>query len=576
MKTLIITFLSLSLFISCNNHQKKIESNNIPTFHESSIIGKYTDGFTNLLEIKREYNKLFIEPSFNRGIYVLDISNIDNIISTEIFSGTENTLYFEKDNNEIITGLIWNKKVLKKVSKINSPIEHLLSGDQKTGIEGYIKNIDKINLNEIFDIGEYILDSLPSKTKVAKSLFDVYTHSRPTDAKGFYNLGRAEMILKQRNAAKVAFTKSLGFGSKNVSQIVNHLSVIDKNLNIQSNINIDFKALFSPPNSKEISNIKKKWTSIDLHPKKFQIELDTAFIDNNFKGRMKVLSYHLNEQKKYGAIFIPDTLPSLALPAIVESKGIDSKYFGIDLSYLPKLSGYLNNYSNRFIYIIPSVRGENMTFFNYSFLSDGLPNDGWDGATEDYLAFFNVAVDYLGNKLDLSKIIAFGDSRGGTTAMLASIRDNRFSALINWAGPIDWINHMNGYDGHSLKEQVINGITKRILPDSGTPGQFIDWYFSKESNFNQEEIRHKIIASSPLYFLDQLPNSIISHYAKEDLQIPIQNGYRLQKELQYLKNPKPNISFYFHENIGHNLNPYEAILTTRDFIIKHCFKSKSK
>jgi hypothetical protein len=82
-----------------------------------------------------------------------------------------------------------------------------------------------------------------------------------------------------------------------------------------------------------------------------------------------------------------------------------------------------------------------------------------------------------------------------------------------------------------------------------------------------------MIASSPLYFADDLPHTQI-HYGVDDNIVPLINGKGLAKKLRTGKLKPREFEAYFHEGAGHDLDRSLAYKKSREFILKLLVETK--
>lgn len=156
--------------------------------------------------------------------------------------------------------------------------------------------------------------------------------------------------------------------------------------------------------------------------------------------------------------------------------------------------------------------------------------------------------------------------------MLAGVRDSRIGSVINWAGPAGWFYYMGTY-GFTFREQVQWSLWTRGK-GWGSSRQFIEWFFEESigaENSRLGEIRHKILASAPLYFLETLPPAQL-HYGIEDRSVPIANAIAIRKALTSRDESAPAYEIYEHENTGHD-QPYpETYQLSKQFLLRQFSK----
>lgn len=195
------------------------------------------------------------------------------------------------------------------------------------------------------------------------------------------------------------------------------------------------------------------------------------------------------------------------------------------------------------------------------YLSEGDRTNAWDGATDDALALLELALRTTPDA-DSTRIGIFGQSRGGSVALLAAIRDTRIRAVVSWCGPVDWFTHM-GTGGWSLEEIVREGVRLNAVPPE-PGGQFIERYL-RRPNADERTLRfarHRMIASSPLYFLQHLPRVRCS-YGREDSMVPVSNAESLIRAFR--RNPDRQCRIV--EGAGHDLEWAEEA-SAREFLIQ--------
>ncbi len=281
------------------------------------------------------------------------------------------------------------------------------------------------------------------------------------------------------------------------------------------------------------------------------------------KATVRIVSHLVQGSRHYGAIIIPAGARQGCCPVIVEAKGVSWNYFPLELEKLhaPRVMGDIKE---RFIYVVPSFRGEVLRFAGETYQSEGDRTNALDGATDDAIAFLNVALQTT-PEADGSRVCALGHSRGGTVALLAGIRDPRIRCVVDWAGPTDWFELM-GTEGWTEQELFAEGLRTRANP-SETGGHNIERFLLKaiKGEENLEAVRQRMIASSPLYFAHRLP-LVQLHYGAEDTSVPIKNGLQLAAQLRRRKVPSARFEAFFYPGEGHDTDRIAAPVHTRRFI----------
>ena len=178
--------------------------------------------------------------------------------------------------------------------------------------------------------------------------------------------------------------------------------------------------------------------------------------------------------------------------------------------------------------MLPSFRGQSLVVGNDSFCSDGFFGDAFDGATDDALRLIHLALQWFPN-IDLNRLMVYGVSRGGTVALLAGIRNPEIDFVITQSGPVDF---------HGRK------VSRRYN------FQFKYQFLSKVQPI--EEIRAKMIESSPILFIDSLKAQLLVLHGKNDNIVPIENALRLIKKFPDSSRLTTKITFEGHRMFQFN------------------------
>jgi dipeptidyl aminopeptidase/acylaminoacyl peptidase len=260
---------------------------------------------------------------------------------------------------------------------------------------------------------------------------------------------------------------------------------------------------------------------------------------------------------------VPDGITGKA-PVILDLKGVSWDFFPLVLNDIksPKILG---SDQNRFIYIVPSFRGEILKFNNQDFVSEGDRTDSWDGAADDALALLNAALT-MTPEADAERVGAYGKSRGGSVALLAGIRNPKIRQVLDWAGPADWFELM-ATEGWTQKEIAADALLNKSAPNEDG-GQFVERFLLKavEGKWNLRDVRFKMIADSPIYFVKKLPRWQ-AHYGIEDEMVPLVNGQALVRKMKINGRPSPDFTAFFHKDSGHDLNQDISFTESKKFLM---------
>jgi hypothetical protein len=152
--------------------------------------------------------------------------------------------------------------------------------------------------------------------------------------------------------------------------------------------------------------------------------------------------------------------------------------------------------------------------------------------------------------------------------MLAGMREKRIDCVVNWAGPTDWFYAM-GTNGWTEEELWGEALRTRATPLQ-TGGQNVERFLKRaiEGNASLKDVRHRMIASSPLYFAHRLPRSQ-HHYGNEDPFVPVRNGRELIEGLRERVIPAERYEAFFYPGQGHDTDRMLAPIESREFILRN-------
>lgn len=151
--------------------------------------------------------------------------------------------------------------------------------------------------------------------------------------------------------------------------------------------------------------------------------------------------------------------------------------------------------------------------------------------------------------------------------MLTGIRDKRIDCVVNWSGPTDWFYAM-GTEGWTEQELWSEALRTRANTLQ-TGGQNVERFLKRSivGKAGLEDVRHRMIASSPLYFAHRLPQSQ-HHYGMEDASVPLRNGRQLIAVLTRHKISASRYDAFFYPGQGHDTDRIQAPIKSREFIVR--------
>lgn len=274
------------------------------------------------------------------------------------------------------------------------------------------------------------------------------------------------------------------------------------------NEGIDLDELYKSTDSIELSGIKESWQASDLSADSFYVAWESFA---NGGRKLLIVEHFTKGAKHFGAIIFPSGYDERKpYPLLVWANGLDQNDPSVYLEH--NVVQRLRNELPDYFIIVPSYRGQALVHHKKRYCSDGFFGDAFDGATEDALRLLALAKrEYKG--IDENRIVACGVSRGGTVALLIGIRDTSINNVISIAGPTDFFSKTVYHRfGFQYKYQFLS------------------------QTRSMDEIRAKMLKSSPVYFIEDYPNSVLIVHGKNDRTVALSNATKVIDKLDYRAN----------------------------------------
>ena len=303
----------------------------------------------------------------------------------------------------------------------------------------------------------------------------------------------------------------------------------DFQVNYNPGMSID--ELLKEPSEGEISIILEEWKEKDFTPKRIHIEY-TEELPNG--DSIKIVSHLVNDKKHYGLIRIPKDINIQTAPIIM---GLIGGGTGIDVLKQKDITrGKCSSIRNNYISIMPSFRGNLLRWKDLCFRSEGYAGDAWLGAAEDAVAFLEV-VKSLYNKSDTTKVLASGVSRGATVALIIG-------------GLTDKVDYIIASSTHTKFLDI------SVIQNEQVGRSYPAAFYTPETT--PEEIRKRIVASSPYYFADHLPPFEL-HQGTEDQKTTVWHARKLDERLKEIGKDKNSYEIYIYEGKGHGYDDDDIV-----------------
>ncbi len=549
--------LVVCLIFSCQN-----DVNSQNTKSRSEYEGRFILSDDLVLNIYKEDGFIKMKPTFWNGSKILDSIDVDHFASRLHPKMTYKYLR-DKSGKIIALEAFGHKELNGKADKLAEgnykAVEYLFANNAVAGIAKLNEDSNNITEKRILKIGFKLISRFPKKASTAFDFLKAYENrfSNSIDLK--HLLGLAALRQNKRDIALDYFEAAKRINPSNkmsisVSQILKAKQFVSPFKEAAWKVPFALKELFKKPSKDEIEAVYRDFKTRDLSVKNYNVIYETIKKLQGCEYNLKVIEHNIYGTKHIGVILVPRNANVGESPVLVDIRGVNPAYSPIDIEEFD--SPYLLKDNKKNVIIaIPALRGNTLIVNGKNYSSAGKANDAWDGATDDAIAFLNVVLKKT-PEANKQKVTVFGKSRGGTVAMLFAQRDKRVKAIAAWAGPAEWFSTTMGTFGFTLQEQVQWALWEKwtIGTGWGSASQYID-YFIPEVRENKhvdlKKARHKILASSALYFVKDFPATQL-HYGKQDGAVPITNAEVIENEVTRLN--LTNIELFMHE-AGHD-QPY--------------------
>ena len=541
--------------------------------------GRYTDGEDYVVYFEARSEGLTIRPALWTATQLLAPNGKDDFV---VVDRTTRGAAFQRDEQGRVTsvavrGMEGEGLKLHRAGPKLLPVELLLAGRGREAARAYLSK-GSSDVARLTEPAERVLTRVPTKSGTVAQFLTELAPRFPESAKLHRLLGYAHVAAGKRASALKSFRRAyqLDPADKETISGLARLDALPASIAREADpwtLPFPLSAVFAEPTAAEIREVEQDWRTRDLGPRGVS-EVARGSLDlGQSKATVRVVSHLVRGSRHYGAIIVPEGATPQCCPVVVEAKGVSPSYFPLELEKLhgPRLLGPLQR---RFIYVVPSFRGEVLNFAGATYQSEGDRTDALDGATDDAIALLSVALQTT-PEADAARVCAFGHSRGGTVALLMGMRDARVRCVVDWAGPTDWF-YLMGTEGWTEQELYAEGLRTRANPTE-TGGQNLERFLLKAIRGEQglKEVRHKMIASSPLYFARLLPRAQL-HYGVEDTSVPLRNGLRFVAELKRARVPRSRYQTFFYPEQGHDTDRIAAPAHTREFLTKILLAPSSK
>lgn len=282
---------------------------------------------------------------------------------------------------------------------------------------------------------------------------------------------------------------------------------------------LDPRALFASPTAEEAEAVEAEWATRE-NPVR-----DAAIVAEGMQDTTATVYVVEHTQTgadggtftHYGLVRIPVLEEEEALPVLVYHHGGDD---GLSVSgFLATLDLY-PVLRNEAVWVAPVYRAEALTAdaagLSGTYTAGGASSP-WDYDVDDAIGLLNAALDLFPDALDADRVGAFGLSRGGNTALLHALRDDRIDVVTDYFGPADFFN---------LAARALTAAAAADDPAAlALPGvAYLDATVLTpliDGTLSYEAARLELVRRSPGLFSGRLPDTQVHHH-RQDPIVPVQ------------------------------------------------------
>ncbi len=297
--------------------------------------------------------------------------------------------------------------------------------------------------------------------------------------------------------------------------------------NVDMNEHLDIEDLYKPIDSTYLNKIKAEWTKMEFAPDSINLE---ATFNYSLNREMQIISLFSKGKIHYSAIVFPKNYDEREkYPLILWAEGLNQNNPSVNFNN--KIIRQIISQSQNYFILVPSFRGQALVTNHKRYCSDGFFGDAFDGAANDALGLISFAKNEI-NGVDRERITVIGVSRGGTVALLVGAKDKSIKNIVSISAPTNFFSKKtyNRY-GKQYKYQFLSN-TK-----------------------SKEKIRKKMIESSPVYFIQDFPNSILLIHGKNDRVVNVSHAIAIIDGMK----DKENFHSELNEN-GHEFYDWNRVI----------------
>ncbi|CAA9272870.1 MAG: hypothetical protein AVDCRST_MAG56-3174 [uncultured Cytophagales bacterium] len=306
---------------------------------------------------------------------------------------------------------------------------------------------------------------------------------------------------------------------------VNFEAAVTYPVNFDPGISLD--GLFRAPSQPELDAVSLEWSQKDFSPGRVRVEKEVFAED----GTLQVISHQVNGLKHYGFVYLQSGLDVNTAPVLMLLPGKSAQYDVFRTDFLrQEMKSILgcNDVYRQYIVAMPSFRGNAVRGEDFCFRSSGYSMDAWLGAAEDGL-FFLESVKALYRLKGNVKVLALGASRGATVGLIMGALSRKIDYIISIS------THTNFLDKEAYGQQPLHDSYPAVFFTPSAPAP---------------DIRRRMIASSPYFFLERMPPFEI-HQGTQDPLTTVMHARLVHNRINAAQERASTQKVYFYEGKGH-------------------------
>ncbi|MDX1418463.1 MAG: hypothetical protein R3181_00735 [Rubricoccaceae bacterium] len=293
------------------------------------------------------------------------------------------------------------------------------------------------------------------------------------------------------------------------------LPACDSGGEIGSGGELDLRVLFAAPTDEEADAVEAEWAARENPARDAD---STAVGRQDTTGTLYVVEHTQSTAggapfTHFGLVRIPVTETEEPLPVLVYHHGGDDGLTASGFLATLELYPLLRDAA---VWVAPVYRAETLTAdaagLSGTYTAGGSPSP-WDYDVDDAIGLLNAALALFPDVLDGDRIGALGFSRGGNTALLHAVRDDRVDAVTDYFGPADFFN---------LVARQLTAAAAEGDPDAlALPGvAYLDETVLDPlvaGTLSYEAARLELVRRSPGLFSGRLPDTQVHHHREDPI-----------------------------------------------------------